>query len=120
MPIVIADDHPQVRNLIKCMLSNHGFAVIEAEDGLDAFAVIRKLDGRVSALVSDICIPHFDGVALCRAVKETYPSIPIVLMPGNAEPGNSNTRDAFLRKPFVFVYWVGSPHRCRRASRTSG
>lgn len=99
-PIVLADDEAQIRSLLKCILSNKGFAVLEAKDGQDALTIIRELDGEISLLVSDIRMPNLDGASLCKKVKEVFPSIPVLLMSGIAEPEECSAGDAFLRKPF--------------------
>lgn len=99
MPIVVADDEPQIRNLNKRVLSNHGFSVFEAEDGVDAFAIIRELDGEISLLISDIDMPHLDGASLCRIVKDRYPPVPVLLMSGIPESDECNVGDVFLHKP---------------------
>lgn len=83
MPIiVVADDQAQVRKVVKLLLSRHEFTVLEAEDGLDALASIRQLGGNISAFMSDISMPDLDGASLSGKIKETFPSIPIVLMSG--------------------------------------
>ena len=102
MPIVLADDEPYVRSLIKRILTSQGFfVVLEAQDGLDAFAIIQELNDKVSLLVTDVGMPRLDGASLCRKVKETFPSIPVLLMSGHPEPEASGS-DAFLRKPSQF------------------
>jgi len=101
-PIVLADDEPQIRSLIKRLLSKQGFAVLEAEDGLDALAVIRELNGEVAMLVSDVRMPKLDGASLCRKVKQAFPWVPVVLMSGHADSGERNAGDAFFQKPLQF------------------
>ena len=61
MPIVLADDDAQVRSIIQRLLSDQGFTVIEAEDGLSALAVIQRLNGMVALLVSDISMPNLEA-----------------------------------------------------------
>lgn len=63
-----------------------GFAVVEAEDGCHALEVIRNLQGNVSLLLSDVEMPKLDGSSLSKAVKETYPSIIVLLMSGTFRP----------------------------------
>ena len=97
-PIVVADAEPQIRKLIKRVLTNQGFTVFEAEDGLEAFATICQLHGEISILISDIDMPYLDGASLCKKVKDRFPSVPVLLMSANPEP-RCNVGDVFLRKP---------------------
>ena len=59
-PIVLADDEPQFRALLRFILSHNGFQVIEAEDGLEALLLVRQLSGKISLLVSDARMPKLD------------------------------------------------------------
>jgi len=99
-PIVLADDEPQVRALLRFILSHNAFQVLEAEDGLEALLLVRQLSGKISLFVSDARMPKLDGVTLCKQVKQQFPSIPVLLISGNAEACEWDAGDAFLRKPF--------------------
>jgi two-component system cell cycle sensor histidine kinase/response regulator CckA len=99
MPIVVADDEPQIRTFIKRILTDQGFSVLEAEDGVDAFGIIRELNGKVSLLISDIQMPYLGGASLCRMVKDRNPSLPVLLMSGTTELDEPSMRNVFLHKP---------------------
>jgi CheY-like chemotaxis protein len=75
---------------------------MEAEDGLAALSVIRQLNGKVSLLISDVQMPNLDSASLCRQVKETFPSIPVLLISGYATADECHAGDAFLQKPIQF------------------
>ena len=100
LPILLVDDEPQVRSFVKTVLLRQGFRVIEADDGIAASALIQDFQGRFSLVVSDIGVPHLDGAALSRWVKRQYPSLPVLLLSGGADPRDYLEGNAFLPEPF--------------------
>jgi len=97
-PILLVDDETPVRRLIKTILVRQGFQVIEAEDGLTALSRLHELKGDLSLIVSDVRMPRFDGMSLCREVRNRFPHIPVLLYSGDA-PEASSVGDRFLAKP---------------------
>ena len=104
-PVLLVDDEPQIRLLVKTLLSEEGFESIEASDGCGAFATAKRLDGAISLLLTDIDMPGspMNGIELARAVKSEFPDVPILLVSGqrpatdldSVAPGN-----VFVKKPF--------------------
>jgi CheY-like chemotaxis protein len=105
-PVLVVDDEPQVRMLVKALLSKEGFESIEANDGCSAFATAQKLDGEISLLLTDINMPGspVNGIELAGAIKDEFPEVPVLfvsagLIPAtdldSAAPGN-----LFVKKPF--------------------
>jgi CheY-like chemotaxis protein len=58
---LVVDDEPSVRNFIRAVLRSDGFQTIEAENGVQALELMRKLGTGVDLLVSDIQMPKMDG-----------------------------------------------------------
>jgi len=100
LPILLVDDEPQVRSFVKTVLLRQGFRVVEADDGLAAFSLIQDFHGRFSLVVSDIGVPHLDGAELSRWVKQHFPSVPVLLLSGGADPLDYMEGNAFLPEPF--------------------
>jgi DNA-binding response OmpR family regulator len=105
-PVLVVDDEPQIRLLVKTLLSEEGFESIEASDGCSAFVTARKLDGAISLLLTDIDMPGspMNGIELAAAVKSEFPEVPILFVSGQSPattgldsvaPGNE-----FVKKPF--------------------
>lgn len=69
--IVLADDHKIVRNGVKALLENElGIKVVgEADNGLDAWNIVRKL--KPDVLVSDINMPGINGIELTERIAES-------------------------------------------------
>src|SRR5919199_5978058 len=65
--VVVADDDRAVREMIRTVLELDGYKVLEAENGRDAWAIIRQQHPPV--VIADIQMPHLNGLELCRKVK---------------------------------------------------
>ena len=78
--ILIVDDEPLTRNLLRLMLERAGFEISEAEDGLKALLMMAEQSPDV--LLLDVMMPNMDGLTVCeklRARPETA-VLPIILL----------------------------------------
>jgi len=100
--ILVADDESSQRRLLRAYLDKEGYAVVEADNGNDALAVIRA--GDVDVALVDVMMPGLDGfevVRRARAVSE----IPIILLTARGEEVNRVAglelgADDYVVKPF--------------------
>jgi CheY-like chemotaxis protein len=101
---LVVDDEPSVRKFITAVLRSNGFQIIEAENGVQALELLRKL-GTVDLLVSDIHMPKMDGIALACSVRAEHPAIPVILVSGYSDLLQANRLHAFelVPKPFLPV-----------------
>ena len=76
--ILIADDEPLIRQVLRTLLISAGFRVKEAASGEQALAVIRE--DRPSLIISDINMPGNDDLAFVRTVSGMLPGLPIILL----------------------------------------
>lgn len=67
--VLVVDDDVAIRTLIKTVLEEHGYSVIEANDGEDAIAVARNQGPNVILL--DIMLPVMDGYTICKELKHS-------------------------------------------------
>ena len=99
---LVVDDDASVRKFIKAVLQSAGYQISEAENGLQALELLRKLCGAVDLLVSDIKMPVMDGLALAWSVRAEFPAIPIILVSGYAATEHvPHAAYEFLQKPFL-------------------
>jgi len=68
LTVLVADDHAVLRKLLQIRLSQLGFQVISADDGLAALSEAHR--HRPDAIVSDILMPQLDGFGLCQAIRQ--------------------------------------------------
>jgi DNA-binding response OmpR family regulator len=99
--ILIADDDPNIRELVRTIIENGGFEVREAVDGHDALA---KIDGCDCAVI-DIMMPRMDGLTLCHHLRKYYENLPILMLTAKSElsskvKGFETGADDYLTKPF--------------------
>jgi DNA-binding response OmpR family regulator len=100
--ILIVDDDLHIRELIKVFLSNEGFEVYEASDGVEALSKLEAV--KVDMVILDIMMPNMDGWQLCRELRESY-DIPLLMITAKGET-NQKIRgfelgtDDYLVKPF--------------------
>ncbi len=76
--ILIADDEPLIRQVLRTLLVSAGFRVQEAASGEQALAVIRE--DRPSLIISDINMPGNDDLEFVRSVSTMLPGLPVILL----------------------------------------
>jgi two-component system chemotaxis response regulator CheY len=78
--ILVVDDSKAVRAAVSLMLISQGYAVVEADDGEQAFSVVD--DGGVDLVLTDLHMPNVDGYELIRRMRReaTHRFIPILVL----------------------------------------
>ena len=78
--ILVVDDSITVREVERKILSEHGFEVEVAVDGLEAWNMIRHF--RFDLIITDIDMPNMDGIELLVHIKETanYENTPVIIL----------------------------------------
>lgn len=84
---------------MKAVLESDGFQTIEAENGVQALELVRKLGTGVALMVADIKMPLMDGLELAGLVHSEFPPIPIILTSGYSADVQ-NPAFEFFPKPF--------------------
>lgn len=103
--ILLVEDAAMVRKLLRSILAEGKYRVIEAENGVDA---LEKLDaGKVhlDLVVTDVMMDKMGGVELADRLKGLYPDVNVLFMSGYAEdahqfPESDNGESYFVAKPF--------------------
>jgi signal transduction histidine kinase len=101
--ILVADDDPDMRQLLRDRLESEGFAVETARDGHEAMEAVRR--GGIDGLILDIGMPEIDGVEVLRRVRETPSTIPVVMITAESAQERALSAmkagaQAYLLKPF--------------------
>jgi two-component system cell cycle sensor histidine kinase/response regulator CckA len=80
--VLVAEDDPSVRTLVKSVLERNGYRVLVAEDGVAALELAGLEKGRIDLLLSDVVMPGMNGRALRDKLLESYPRLRVLFMSG--------------------------------------
>lgn len=82
--ILVIDDEPDVREVLKIHLESANFNVIEAENGEEGMALMKTGANllQVGLIICDIRMPKVNGIEAIDYLKENAPSIPIMVVTG--------------------------------------
>jgi two-component system KDP operon response regulator KdpE len=115
--VLVADDEPAIRRLLRNSLPAEGWRVIEAVDGGDALA--RMGDGGVNVLLLDLGLPDIDGLDIIRRLRAGGTTTPIVVLSARDDERGKVAAldfgaDDYVTKPFGMAELVA---RLRTALR---
>lgn len=102
--VLVVDDDANVREPLCTYLTRTGFEVTSAVDGEDAIRVLEN--DAPDVVISDVSMPHMDGIELCKTLQNRGSQVPVVLMSGWASgfrPAHARRvgAAAVLSKPFA-------------------
>jgi two-component system, cell cycle sensor histidine kinase and response regulator CckA len=103
--ILLVEDEEAVRDLVKTILSGHGYCVIVARDPRHAEELALKYPGEIHLLLTDVVMPGTSGRELAVIINRSRPKIRVLYMSGYTENvitsgGLLEEGLAFLQKPF--------------------
>ena len=104
MSILLVDDHAEVRSTTAAVLAEHGHRVVEAANGKDALAELKRRDCDYDLLISDYAMPHLSGTDFVREARTLCPEVPALIITGYAEAQAVTGRPdgvEILLKPFT-------------------
>lgn len=81
--VLVVNDNPKIRKLIRLILENDRYDVFEAENGQDAIILLRNVG--IDAIITDLTIPKGDGVEVIAYCKKDWPQIPLIVLTGIAD-----------------------------------
>ncbi len=81
--ILVVDDDLLAARLLKANLSRPGRIEVEIANSADR-ALERLAAGPVDAVLSDLVMPELDGIELARRIRDSDPSLPVIIMTANA------------------------------------
>lgn len=101
--ILVVDDEPDIRRIIRILLESGGYRVAEAQNGLAAVEYVRKQPG-VDLVLMDIMMPGLDGVSASREIRECC-AAPILFLTAKTQEQDKLEAyqaggDDYLAKPF--------------------
>jgi PAS domain S-box-containing protein len=104
--ILLVEDEEALLNLTSERLTECGYTILPARDGVQALEIVRSYQGSIDLLLTDIMMPRMGGLALARYMSELRPDVRIAFMTGHAER-EASYREALrsgaesIQKPFT-------------------
>lgn len=101
--ILVVDDEPSILTLLEYNLDQAGYAVETAEDGKQAYKMIKE--NQYDFIILDIMLPKMDGMDVCRRVRQDNIQTPILMLTAKDDEydkiiGLELGADDYLTKPF--------------------
>ncbi len=89
--ILIIDDEPQIRSMLRLMLERDGYEVVEAPDGIEGIRAYRQKP--TDLIITDLIMPNKDGIGMIIELKKEFPDVKIIAMSG----GGLNKPEGYLQ-----------------------
>ncbi len=104
--ILVVEDETALRRLIRLSLERRGYKVLAAKDGAEAIEICQRDPSQINLVLSDIMMPHVNGLQLRERAATLCPDAKFLFMSGYLEeivdPENPLAHGcAFLEKPFL-------------------
>lgn len=114
--ILVVDDEPMARTLLRLMLVRAGFEVIEAENGYDA---LTKIEAKApDVVILDVMMPEMDGFTVCEKLRANAQTahLPIIMLSAKTDQqsikrGKDAGADEYLTKPISHDELTRHVHR---------
>jgi two-component system, OmpR family, KDP operon response regulator KdpE len=100
--ILVVDDDPEIVKLLKSLLHNSGYDILETSTGAEAIQIVEK--EVPDLLILDLGLPDMDGLAVCRHIRN-WSSLPIIVLSGRTSREDKVRCldagvDDYITKPF--------------------
>jgi two-component system OmpR family response regulator len=102
--VLVADDDPPIRDVLRYALLRAGHTVVEAADGREAWSAFQQAQPAFDAVLLDIVMPELDGLEVCRRIRAGHDT-PILFLSSRDEEldrilGLELGADDYVTKPF--------------------
>src|SRR5438874_7005877 len=103
--ILVVDDDPVVRGIIRDVLQSDGYSVLDARFNSEALVVLRQYQGPIHLMIADVMMPGINGRELAEMLAPSRPTMKVIYVSGYPEEVvreklNPPEMMTFLQKPF--------------------
>jgi CheY-like chemotaxis protein len=110
--VLVVEDDEEVRGIVRDLLGQQGFLVLEARHGKDALSLAEKYNQPVHLLLTDVVMPEMGGKELADSLRKIMPTLRVLFMSGYTQDAvfRQEVADggrAFIQKPFSMTSLVG-------------
>jgi len=104
--IIIVEDDENVRSMTRKILEQHGYNIIEKENGVGVLNELKKRDSKIHLLLTDVVMPEMNGKDLFIKASKLHPELKVLYMSGYttnviADKGVLKKGIQFIQKPFT-------------------
>lgn len=121
--VLIVDDEPGIRRLIKDFLARENMNIIEATDGNDALLKFYENENDLHLIILDVMMPYLDGFEVLKKIRESS-SVPVIMLTAKSEEesqieGFETGANDYVTKPFSPMVLVSRVKNQLRNLQTS-
>lgn len=103
--ILLIEDNEMMRGLVELILTESGYKVLPAADGVEAVDAYRKFGNDIELVISDLEMPRLNGLDAFRQMKEINPNIKTIFASGYLDTAIKNQLQHegaryFIHKPY--------------------
>ncbi|MCD6365670.1 MAG: PAS domain-containing protein [Planctomycetes bacterium] len=104
--ILLVEDEESLRRVLVESLKEGGYQVLEAVDCTEAISLLKRFNGPIDMLITDVVMPDMNGVQLAERIEATRPGIAVLFVSGYAQGelsrrGAGHAEENLLAKPFT-------------------
>lgn len=114
--VLVVDDEPEIRDVVKTMLKRLGYQCLEAENSSQCVSMFREHVETIDLVLLDIVMPDAGGDIAYQAIRKIDPDVPVILcsgysLEGRAEKMLESGCRGFIQKPFTMEVLSTEIHR---------
>lgn len=104
--ILLVEDEPSVRTMVRRMLESNGYRVLDAENGRHAMQLMKENSEPIDLLVTDVVMPEIGGSKLAESMRVTLPDLRVLYISGYHTDSkvlafSPKATESLLKKPFT-------------------